>query len=158
MWSHYADSHRGVCLLYEIPHDYFMRRYTPEMDKDFFLVGAAPVRYGNNVFYNWLTTGDLDAPHIESVAENAMTILFTSKAPAWSHEEEFRIITRRPGKMTFESSFLRQVILGMATPEEYRKRVVQIAKSANKSVVISEVRRSTDSDFAIAFPEIATDL
>jgi hypothetical protein len=34
-------------------------------------------------------------------------VLFTAKAPEWKHEEEYRIITRRPGKMAFEAGFLR---------------------------------------------------
>jgi hypothetical protein len=73
-----------------------MRRYAPEGDKDFFFVGGAAVRYRSNVFYDWLITGDLDFPYAGSVAENALTVLLTAKAPEWSHEEEYRIITRRP--------------------------------------------------------------
>ena len=155
MWSHYADSHRGVCLLYEIPHDYLMSRYSPEVDKDFFFVGGAPVRYQSNAFYDWLITGDLDFPHAGSVAENAMTVLFTAKAPEWKHEEEYRIITRRPGKMAFEPGFLKQVVFGLGTPEQHRRLVTQVAKRANRDIVLSEVRRSSDSDFGMAFPEIA---
>lgn len=154
MWSHYADSHRGVCLLYEIPHNYFMSRYSPEADKDFFFVGGAAVQY-QSTFYDWLIAGDLDYPHTDSVAENALTILFTAKAPEWKHEEEYRIITRRPGKMTFEPGFLKQVVFGLRTPEQHRKLVTQVARRANKGVILSEVRRSSDSDFGMTFPEIA---
>ncbi len=155
MWSHYADGHRGVCLLYEIPRDYFMSRYSPEVDKDFFFVGGAPVCYQSNVFYDWLTTGDLDSPHAGSVAENAMTVMFTAKAPEWSHEEEYRIITRRPGRMTFEPGFLKQVVFGLGTPEQPRRLITQVAKRANKDVVLSEARRSAYNDFGMTFPEIA---
>jgi len=155
MWSHYADSHRGVCLLYEIPHDYFMSRYRPEVDKDFFFVGGAPVCYRSNAFYDWLITGDLNSPHAGYVAENALTVLFTAKAPEWKHEEEYRIITRRPGKMAFEPRFLKQVVFGLGMPEQHRRLVTQVAKRANKDIVLSEVRRSSDSDFGMTFPEIA---
>jgi hypothetical protein len=154
MWSHYADAHRGVCLLYVIPQDYFMSRYTPEADKDFFFVGGAPVDY-EGTFYDWLTIGDLDSPHAGSIAENALTVLFTVKAPQWKYEEEYRIITRRPGKMTFEPGFLKQVVFGLGTPEQHRRLVTQVAKRANKDIVLSEVRRSRDSDFGMTFPEIA---
>jgi Protein of unknown function (DUF2971) len=154
MWSHYADSHRGVCLLYEIPHDYFMSRYSPEADKDFFFVGGAPVRYQSNAFHDWLVAGDLDSPHPGSVAENALTVLFTVKAPEWGHEEEYRIITRRPGKMAFEPGFLKQVVFGFGTPEQHRRLVTKVARRSNRDVVLSEVRRSSDSDFGLTFPEI----
>ncbi len=155
MWSHYANSHRSVCLLYEIPDDYFMRRYNPEADKGFFFVGGAPVLYESNAFYDWLTTGDLDSPHAGSIAENALTVLFAAKAPEWNHEEEYRIITRRPGKMTFEPNFLKQVVFGLETAEQHRRLVAQVAKRASKDIVLSEVRRSSDRDFGMTFPEIA---
>jgi Protein of unknown function (DUF2971) len=153
MWSHYADSHRGVCLLYEIPHDYFMRRYTPEADKHFFLVGGAPVNY-EDTFYDWLTAGDLDFPHAGCVAENALTVLFTVKARDWDHEEEYRIIARRRGKMAFEPGFLKQIAFGLKTPGHHRKLLTKVAKRANKDIVLSEARRSIDSDFGIMLADI----
>jgi len=155
MWSHYADSHCGVCLVYEIPHDYFMSRYSPKADKDFFFVGSAPVLYRSNAFYDWLIAGDLDSPHAGSIAGNAMTILFTAKAPEWKHEEEYRIITRRPGRMTFEPGFLKQIVFGLSTPEQHRKLVTQVARRANKEVVLAEVRRSAENDFGMRFAEIS---
>lgn len=155
MWSHYADSHRGVCLLYEIPNDYFMSRYSPEADRDFFFVGGAPVLYQSNAFSDWLVAGDLNCPHPGSIAENAMTVLFTAKAPEWKHEEEYRIITRRPGRLPFDPGFLKQVIFGLGTPQQHRRLVTRAAKRANKNIVISEVQRSRDSDFGMEFPDIA---
>ena len=101
MWSHYANSHRGVCLLYEIPDDYFMNRYDSDGDGAFFFVGGAPVRYESNAFYDWLVSGDLNSPHSGNIAENAISVLFTAKAPEWSHEEEWQIITRSPWEVGF---------------------------------------------------------
>ncbi len=155
MWSHYADSHRGVCLLYEIPHDYFMNRYSPEANKDFFFVGGEAVRYQHNAFCDWLVSGNHDHPHVGDVAENALTVLFTAKAPAWKHEEEYRIITRRPGKMNFEPGFLKQIVFGLRTPEQHQRLVTQVAKRANKKIMLAKVQRSRESDFGITFPEIA---
>lgn len=152
MWSHYADSHCGVCLFYEIPNNYFMERYCPDEDESFFFVGGSPVSYERNTFYDWLTTGNLDSPHEGSVAENAITVLLTAKAPEWKHEEEYRIITRHPGTMAFEPHFLKQVIFGIAASEQQRNCVIQVAKRANKHVILSEVRRTADSDSGMVFP------
>ena len=154
MWSHYANSHRGVCLLYEIPHDYFMRRYTPEADKQFFFVGGAAVDY-KSTFYDWLITGDLDFPHAGCVAENALTVLFRVKAPEWDHEEEYRIITRRPGRMAFEPGFLKQMTFGLATPKHHRKLLTKVALRAHKNIVLSKAQRRTDSDFGIVLADAA---
>lgn len=84
-----------------------------------------------------------------------MTVLFTAKAPEWKHEKEYRIITRRPGRMTFKPDFLRQVVFGLRTPEQHRRLVTKVAKRANKDIALFEVRRSRDSDFGVTFREIA---
>jgi hypothetical protein len=59
-----------------------------------------------------------------------------------------------PGKMNFEPGFLKQVVFGLGTPEQHRRLVGQVAKRANKGVVLAEVRRNSDSDFGMIFPEI----
>lgn len=153
MWSHYAASHRGVCLVYEIPENYFMNRYSHEVDRDFFFVGCAGVDYVST-FYGWLMAGDLDYPIAGCVAENALIKLLTVKARAWRHEKEFRIITRRPGKLAFEPGFLKQMVFGLATPEHHQKLLKKVAQRTNKDVAIFKAQRSTESDFEVTFAEI----
>jgi hypothetical protein len=70
MWSHYADSHTGVCLKFDILKD-----------ADFFHV-ILPVIYRQDYpVYN----------HLEN-SESFTTSMFLSKSTGWEYEEELRIL------------------------------------------------------------------
>lgn len=156
MWSHYADGHRGVCLLYEIPSDYFMKKYSPQSDDEFFFVGGAPVVYRSDGFYDWLTGGDLDAPHNGSPDENALTVLFTTKGERWKYEEEFRLVMRRPGLIQFEPTFLKQVAFGLASSNEDRAKVTSLAQAANPSVELLQCTKSNSGSAELSFASAAS--
>ncbi|HCK84098.1 MAG TPA: hypothetical protein DHW63_06165 [Hyphomonadaceae bacterium] len=155
MWAHYADSHRGVCLLYHFPQPYFMERYTPERDPAFYFVGASRVFYGDDIFHEWLVSGDIETPFANDVGQNALARLFCSKAQAWAHEEEFRMVMRHPGKVAFEPGFLTQVVFGTETPPDHVRLISQLAKRANRGVTLSQVRKSPEADFGMIFPPVA---
>lgn len=156
MWSHYADAHSGVCLMYEIPADYFSRRYpkpSSGSQSAFYLVGASQVFYGDNAFFDWLVSGDLNQPLSGNPIENAVSRIFTSKAMAWDYEEEFRIVTSRPGGLAFESAFLKQMTFGLAVSERSKRLLTGIAKRNNRNIAISSLVRSATSDFGLEFSE-----
>ena len=152
MWSHYADSHRGICLFYSIPEDFFPRSYPPGHSRYF--VGGSPVFYGNEALFNWLTTEDLDQPLPGDHIENAVSRIFSSKAEAWKHEEEFRLIASKEGSLKIDPAFLKQVTFGLRTPHDVRDRVRKLVKSTNPNAFVSEVRKDPQSDFGLMFPDV----
>lgn len=156
MWAHYADSHRGVCLLYHFPKPYFMERYTPERDPTFYFVGGSPVFYGDDVFHQWLVRGDIDSPFPNDIGQSALSRLFCSKAQAWAHEEEYRMVMRHPGKIAFEPGFLAQVVFGIDTSPDHVRLISQLARRANKDVTLSHVQKNPDADFGMIFPPVVT--
>lgn len=162
MWAHYADGHRGVCLMYDIPDDYLMEKHPPSGGgmvrralrdhNGFFFMGGAPIKYDDNAFYNWLTEGDLDEAGTGWMPGNALAKLFSSKAKVWAHEEEFRIITSQPGRLCLDPSFLSQVVFGTATSDDHRRLIERMAKRNNPHVNVQPATRSTTADFGITFP------
>lgn len=71
LWSHYADSHRGVVLVFEIPDDMAIRiDYQPERFK--LAVNAAIQR--------------------DSFAESDLTQLISTKFSSWGYEKEIRMM------------------------------------------------------------------
>lgn len=151
MWAHYADAHRGVCLMYEIPVDFAANKYP---DGDFYFVGSSSVSYGGNPFFDWLTTGDLAGLPVHDAPVNAVTKLITFKADSWAHEHEYRMLMSKPGRLQLEPQFLSQVIFGMNTSDEHKKKIRQIAERRNANVTLSRVTRSPTSDFGLEFSEI----
>ncbi len=158
MWSHYADAWRGVCLYYEIPQDYFWDRYPAPTNADLnattFFVGGTPVRYQEDAFAGWLAVGDFSEPLPDAPVSNAAAKILSSKAPAWAHEKEFRIVTNREGALKFEPEFLKQVTFGLGASARHREMITRMARRNNSQVAITEVVRSASSDFGLEFPDV----
>lgn len=77
MWSHYADSHRGVLIEFDQCHPTFNRRRNSEDDLGFF----RPVSYSET------------RPHINAASgEESFAHLALTKALEWAYEKEKRLI------------------------------------------------------------------
>ena len=67
MWSHYADSHKGICFYYEIPIEFL------EPNR---IIGWSPVTYGKNPLTNWLLNDlDVNADPSEACIQIAQCVL-----------------------------------------------------------------------------------
>jgi hypothetical protein len=153
MWSHYADSHKGVCLLYDFPADYFPDKYRYERDDNLYFVGCAKVEYGDNDYYKWLTEGQLDDPIPDEPVACAAAKLFVTKAKCWSYEEEARIIVSEEAFLSYEKSFLKQVIFGLKTPKRQQDLIRSLLRKENPSVVFAQTIRDPNSDFGLVFQD-----
>lgn len=105
MWSHYADSHRGVCLRFEIA-----------LDVETFL-HALPVRYSDDYpVVEWMTAND---------GKNLINDVLLKKANHWSYEQERRfVLPEVAGRlMCYKPSALTHVIYGCNTTDAGRKEV-----------------------------------
>lgn len=154
MWSHYADAHRGACLMYDIPAGYFSNKYEHPDSDGFFFVGGSRVYYSDNAFSDWLKTGNLNKPMMGFPVENTVSRIFCSKAKAWKHEQEWRLVTSTPGVLQFEPTHLTQVGFGLLTSDADRKRLAEVAKRNNPSVVLTQAVKSKSDDFKIEYVDV----
>lgn len=100
MWSHYADSHKGICLRFKTD------------DKPFST--AIPVRY------------DKQRPRINPLVDKneGFALATLTKADYWAYEDEWRILVHKHhGPMPFERQSLDGIILGAKTTLEDEQRV-----------------------------------
>jgi hypothetical protein len=86
LWSHYADHHKGVCVLYKIPESFIL-------DKKNKFIGISKVNYGSDSIMSVLTTKTTVSP-FEFIPELIKNYL-TTKSPSWAYECEARIIIGR---------------------------------------------------------------
>lgn len=122
MWSHYADSHAGVCLGFDPEVSYFAI--------------AQPVRYTRK--------RSIVDPTVQSEAQMLDASLFT-KSLDWAYEEEWRIVlTSGPGKYTLPNS-LRSVIVGAAISNKNFKEILSWTKTLSSPVDIYRASPSMDS-------------
>jgi hypothetical protein len=122
MWAHYGDSHKGVCLKFDILKDL-----------ETFLV-PIPVDYNEQYMdYDMLNS-------------NLLSIL-RRKSPDWRYEDEYRIIkTDHQGLWEIKPDCLVEIIFGCRTSEEDKNEIKNLATASGfTNVKFSEARMKRDS-------------
>lgn len=102
MWSHYANSHKGLCLEFDTLADVTLFK---ELYK---------VKYVNNRWaYNYL--------------RNPLKVyeFFSRKSNIWKYEEEYRVIKIEKGLHAFNKNSLKKVIFGCRTSKQNRTIVLK---------------------------------
>lgn len=139
MWAHYANSHKGICLIFERS----LRFSTPSEfcmpDK----IVAHP-------------TGPHKIEYVEDFPdedplENKLSQknFLTTKHIDWEYEKEYRFISAISGAYNFEKRALRQIVLGLNCDSETERFVSDILRTESYShVVLKKTFRNT-SDFSL---------
>jgi hypothetical protein len=129
LWSYYAASHTGVAVQFDTGDEFLKqipKPYIPlkvDYSKDFPRVSAYdPDRLGS--FQKTLST----------------------KAEAWRHEEEWRLITiGRSGIIHMPKMMIDGVVLGMRTPPQVESRVRCWIAEAGREIQLMRVRHAPNS-------------
>jgi len=165
MWSHYADSHKGVCIEYtdysdeqlsELPFKSSINPYDEELDDLPIIRNAAPVKY--------LSTGELNdqltqlpqsledfnrelvnynaGPFTQDKYRDVFLIkgikaLFM-KHRDWSYEKEYRIVTHEGDIPIVAPGVVTTIFLGMNTSEMQCQDVFRIGTAIEAKVLKME--------------------
>lgn len=135
MWSHYADCHRGYCLIFEAT------AYTP------FFGYAQKVNYSRAYPY---------VNHYRHTPRQQVDALFLTKSENWAYEKEWRIINydNGPGLYSFPEDKLLGVILGCQINDDARGAIIGMC-SKRKTKPTTFQAKKKKGEFALAFEEIA---
>jgi hypothetical protein len=107
MWSHYADSHKGVCLGFE---------RTADPDNGLGNYGVSiPVVYRDDNALQSFQPLELD--------QKATSKILTTKSLVWCYEKEWRLISRPEAPEMDYPAPLREVIFGLWTTNDDQQRV-----------------------------------
>jgi hypothetical protein len=112
MFSHYADEHRGACLVFDPQHFNDLSNRWNEN------VGG---RIQQVIYYDKF-------PRFDEKREPARIV--TAKHRDWSYEREYRLTTNwayPSGIYTFNPQALRGVIFGVRMPEEEKEAIYRLA-------------------------------
>ena len=134
MWSHYADSHQGICIGFRAgPEDYFFR-------------------ISQEVIYR----PDYPATRVHDGDIERMEATILTKSDHWSYEREFRIVDYEtgPGIKTFPPHLLTCVILGCKISESDRRMVLKWAKRHPSAPLVYQATKGTRR-FALDIVQIA---
>jgi hypothetical protein len=147
MWSHYADSHRGVAIGFNSQDPFFSKalrvQYRIERPK----VDLFPI------------------PEEEQEKLKLAEAILATKNISWHYEEEYRLLNatvllqKNPANnpsgfpifvATFPTLSLQHVIFGCSTPEDYKKRIIEIIVAKYPAATMSEAILDTQT-FQINF-------
>ncbi len=144
MWSHYADEHKGVCLLYRFPESFFL---APQNK----IFGVDKVKYRDDALTDWLKN---EAPmDLLKFVQDLAKLYLTAKSPAWSYESEARVIREEHGFIDIPFGFLEQVCFGLSTSQADIDLIIKLAKEYCGCRNFCRIIRS-ERDFGIAAKEM----
>lgn len=120
MWSHYSNSHRGVCLIFDTARD-------PDVFSN-----ALPITYSHEYPV-------IEHPNFQS--KELITKSFLTKALEWGYEDERRIVlqNRVRQKLYFDPKSLFGIILGIKTTAE-DVRMIKRLLGARKSKGFPDIK------------------
>lgn len=134
LWSHYANSHQGICIQFVLDNNFF------ESAKHF------EVKYSNK--RPVIDTSELYNNYDYLI--NQMSI----KSRDWAYEKEYRFYSLLSGctricdtdiyTKTFDMANLGNVVLGYKCNKEDRTKIIKIMESYDKRNRVRQARLSTD--------------
>lgn len=149
LWSHYADEHRGICLLYEFTESFFL----DEVNE---IVGVSDIEYGENPLSDWLIESIPDRiadDFYDDFTTELLKRVLIVKSDGWRYENECRIIRQHAGPFLIPKECLKQVCFGMHTSESDIQLVRKIVDSSGYIVNYCRICKK-ESDFGIKAVEI----
>ena len=149
MWSHYANDHKGACVMYSFPEPFLVDE---ENRNNIF--GVAKVAYDSNPVTNWIKTMTTAKLYRMDVFYQEFTsLLLTQKSPSWQYEREVRIVRTKTGPLKIHSSFIKQICFGLQTSEEDIELITKIAGEISSDIEFCRIIRG-DDDFGLKLIKI----
>lgn len=143
LWSHYADSHKGVRLKFDILDDVL---YMFSLDK---LMN--PIINLRKVDY------EIDFPDLNYMKNqlNFQIKLISTKSEHWDYENEVRILSTKPGPVQFKKEALSEITFGCNVNETDRNDIIKLIRSCNYPEIKFMKAMKCDDQFALKFEEIS---
>ncbi len=147
MWSHYARSHRGYCVEFDVSGLLDLFRETGEQSDQQDVIELRRVQYGT-VPANPISPEDLAPDSLTDLARD----FFSTKSRDWAYEEEVRAIRlqtlgAKTGNelgtplMFNPQKCIRAVLLGRRISDEHKNDIRECIEPISASVGIEQCRR-----------------
>lgn len=147
MWSHYADEHKGICLVYELEPKDLNDEYAKNIFYDQNNGDCNPKVISASLISGYINYSEnkvqLELSDDYRVAKKFSTIeAIYTKSKAWSYEKEFRIsavldfgygFADYPVYMKIRKECLKEVIFGIRLDNEYIEKIKELYISSGYS-------------------------
>jgi len=139
MWSHYSDSHKGICIGFNWNKLFFIFNHTP--------IHAEKVIYPkNNQYPEW-------NPFVED--SQIIDKMFFSKSLDWEYEDEWRIVLPENGGISrkFDHNAIVSVFLGCQISKNHKEDIVDWCLRREQKPRIYQTAKS-ESSYSLQTEEI----
>lgn len=157
LWAHYANSHRGFCIEYNL--DKLIDSYIHESKNHF------PVLYS-------LKPSELEFTDISQASTNNGSLLqkiFACKSKEWEYEKEYRIVTNDFGIHNYDFDAVQSIYFGLKMPDSQKKAMMnrlegrsikfyQITKMSNDYNLQAILLKDIDYSNLFYFKEIPSEI
>jgi hypothetical protein len=131
MWAHYADSHKGISLKFDVLED-----------TEFFSPSKKVLYTEDYPEYDYLTDKN-----------DFVNQMFFTKSKEWNYEGEVRVLKNKNGNYKFKPNSLKEVVFGCKTPEVDKKTLKKIIKNYYPNTKLIQATKN-ESKFGLEFIEI----
>jgi len=131
MWAHYANSHKGISLKFDILED-----------TNFFSPAKKVIYTKEYPEYDYLTNKN-----------DFVNQMFFTKSEEWEYEGEVRILKDKSGNYEFNSNSLKEVIFGCKISDGDKKTLIKIIKNYYPNTKLLQATKN-ESKFGLEFNEI----
>lgn len=134
MWSHYASSHTGLCLKFDLL-----------ADPSFFFT-LIPVNYSS------------DYPQCNFIRfpNDSVEKLIGTKAKLWEYEKEWRVLKHDAiGSQPFMKQALVEVLFGCKASKEFISKIKQLSRETGLSHLTYKKAQVSHTHFALSFRNLA---
>ena len=117
MWAHYADSHKGICIGYELEELPLKVRYDE-------IYPTLSEKWINGILEEQIADKDEFKKRFkEKYFIEIVEKIYLTKSKAWDYEEEWRLIQEKPIKK-IEKSQIKSIYFGLKTDENNIKTII----------------------------------
>ena len=128
MWSHYANDHKGICIIYELYE--FDSIASISLDRSIDQIDDQILR--NKLVLKKVNYLNTPVQPINKLKNQAVTHFYISKSEEWKYEDEYRIIIGQTivlkNPITIERNQIKGIILGMKMNSDKRNEYIDLSK------------------------------
>lgn len=117
MWAHYANSHKGFCIEYDVD----------------VLKNSLKLNMLDNVDLYTVTYDDIDINEfaLKRAKEDPKDTLLSFKSPKWSYENEIRLIFDKSGIKQYNPKALKAIYFGLNMSSKERELIIKGLEGVN---------------------------
>ena len=136
LWSHYADSHKGYCVGFNVGK---LKRFC---EKTFLehqeTISLEEVRYQEK--YPFINAYKLSS-------DERLKCQLLTKSPEWQYEKEYRLIwfLGANNRLRIDDGIIRRVILGCRMTSADKDEIISILKTRKDRIYLYEAKERRDS-------------